>query len=126
MRIFALIPVLAAFVTAVSVDSSCGLEIGRGDVESYIALSTAPPVGVITHRGVIEVLDSNDKRLGYISKNLNKYGLLGYDPSVESALLVTFTTGQTSTGNSTKLDITATVCFHPPIPSTLGFSSHPP
>ena len=121
MRIFALIPVLAAFVTAVSVDSGCGLEIGRGDVESYIALSTAPPVGVITHRGVIEILDSNDKRLGYISKNLNKYGLLGYDPLVENALLVTFTTDQTST----KLDITATVCFHPSIPITLGFSSHP-
>ena len=64
MKIFALISGLAAFATAVAraavpVDPGCGLEIGSGDIESYITLSTAPPITVtaIIHSGVIEVLD---------------------------------------------------------------------
>ena len=115
--IFALIPGLAAFATtvaraAVPVDPGCELEIESGDIESYIGLSTAPPVTVIkAHRGVIEVLDSKkkNKRLGYISKNFDEYRLLSYDPSIEQALVVTFTTGHP--GHSTRLDLTPTVCF---------------
>ena len=118
MRIFALILGLAAFATAVAraavpVDPGCGLEIGSGDVESYIALSTAPSVTAIIHSGMIEVLDPNNNRLGYVSKNIREGGELMYDPLVANALVVTFATDQ-STGYSTKLDITATVCLiHP-------------
>ena len=123
MRIFALIPALAAFVTAVPVDAGCGLETGRGDVESYVALSTAPPdTEIVTHSGVIEVLDSNDNRLGYVSKNLYKNGQLINDPLYENALVVTFTTAQTGAGYSTKLYLTTTVCLNPS--AILGFSSH--
>ena len=94
-------------------------------LESYIALSIAPPITVIAiiHSGVIEVLDPNDNRLGFVSKNIREGGELIYDPSFANALVVTFATDQ-STGYSTKLDITATVCFDPSI--ILDFSSHCP
>ena len=118
MRIFASIPTLAALVTVVAgavfrVNTGCGLEIGREDVESYIALSTGPPGTVIRYRGTIEVLDSKNKRLGYISKKLNKGGELKYDPSGANALIVTFATDP-KTG-SIQLGLTATVCFDPSI-----------
>ena len=119
MRVFALVSALATLVTAVTgaaarVDTGYGLEIGREDVESYVALSTAPPdPEIVTRSGVILVSDTNDKRLGYISKNLQKNGLLINDPVFANALVVTFTMARTSTGHSTKLYLTATVCFDP-------------
>ena len=70
-RIFTLILALAAFVIAVPADISCGLEIGCGDVQSCIALSDAPPTTVIAQSGVIQVFNSNDKSLGYISEHLS-------------------------------------------------------
>jgi len=106
-----LIPALAAFVTAVAgattrVDTGCGLEIGREDVESYIALSAGPPADTVkAHKGVIEVLDSNKTRLGYISRKLS-HGEAMYDPVIDNALVVTFATSP-ETGN-TKFDLTAT------------------
>ena len=128
MRIFALISALATFVTTVAgaaarVDTGCELGIGREDVESYIALSPVPPdPEIVTRSGVIQVVDSDDKRLGYISKNLPKDGQLINDPLYENALVVTFTTAPTSAGYSTKLYLTATVCFDPSIITGLLFS----
>ena len=124
MRIFALIPALVAFVTAAPADTSCELEIGCGDVQSYIALSDPPPDSVITHIGVIQVFDSSDKSLGYIPKNLHSNGHSHYDPLIENALVVTFTTDEASTGFSTELGLTATVCFDPF--AAPGSPSHPP
>ena len=130
MRIFALIPALAAFITVfagatVPVDTSCGLEIGCGDVESYIALSDVPSIAgtPITHSGVIEVFDANDESLGYISKYLRSEGHSHYDPLLKNALVVTFATDQYSSGFDTKIDLTVTVCFDPFVAS--GSNSHP-
>ena len=127
MRIFALIPALAAFVAAVAgaaveVDAGCVLGIGLGGFETCIALSTAPPDIESWHTGSIEVLDSDNKHLGCISNNLDKYGQLIYDTSAENAIIVSFKT--TSTGSSTKLDLTATVRFDPS--TILDFTSHSP
>ena len=124
MRIFAFIPALTAFVTAVAcsaipVDTSCRSRVRCGDVESYIA---PPFTAAITYTGVIEVLNSNNKFLGYISKDLCSDSENScYDPLVTNALIVTFTTGQAS---NTKLDLTATVRFGPSVMA--GSSSHLP
>lgn len=122
MRIFGLIPALAAFTTAVAgatvpVDSHSGFE------DAQLPLSVVP-LNTITHTGVIEVLGPNDKLLGYISKNLLDKALSCYDPSVKNATIVTFTTDQTSTGLSTKLDLTPTVRSDPSV--IPGSPSHPP
>ena len=70
--------------------------------------SSVPPA-TITYTGVIEVLDSNNNILGYVSSNLLQGAQAGYDPSLANALVVSFTTDQT--GSGTQLDLTATVCF---------------
>ena len=127
MRIFALIPALAAFVAAVAgaaveVDAGCVLGIGLGGFETCIALSDQPPGADIKYSGRIEILDEKDKRLGYISKFVNKRGQLTYEPSIADALVVTFAAA--STGTTSKIYITATVCLDASIiPS---FSSHRP
>ena len=77
-----------------------------------------------TYIGVIQVLDSNDKFLGYIPKNLQGKAYSTYDPLVDNALVVTFTTGRTRTGSSTKLALTATVCFD--LSAVPGSPSYPP
>ena len=130
MRIFALIPALAAFVTvvagaAVPADASCGLEIGCD--ESQILLSDGPSItSRVTYSGVIEVLDSNDESLGYVPKNLHSEGQSHYDPLLKNALVVTFTISRSRTdaGFSTGLYLTATVCFDPFVAP--GSLSHPP
>ena len=124
MKIFALILAFAAFAIAVPADISCGLEIGCGDVQSRIALSDAPPTTVIAQSGVIQVFDSNDKSLGYISKHLSGNGHSRFDPSIENALIGTFTSDRAGTGFSTKLDLTVIVCFDPF--AAPGSLSHPP
>ena len=69
-----------------------------------------PPPSMITHSGVIEVLDPNKNILGYVSKNLGNGGAqYVYDPSLANALTVTFQTG--SSGSGSQLDITAVVSF---------------
>ena len=127
MRIFALIPALAAFVAAVTgaaveVDAGCVLGIGLGGFETCIALSNAPPDSAIRWSGKVEVLDEKNKRLGYISKSLNKGGQLTYNSSESNALVVSFVT--VPKVPPVKLDIIATVCFAPSI--ILCFSSHRP
>ena len=85
--------------------------------------SSAPPA-TITHREVIETLDSSDNLLGYISKDLfNGDAQSKYVPSVANAVIVTFTIDQSSSG--TKLDLSGTVRFDPSVMPP-GFSSHPP
>ena len=118
MRIFTLISAFAALVApAVSVGTGSGLD------NAEVPLSVTP-VDMITHIGMIEVHDSDDKLLGYISKDLCAKALACYNPSIKDALVVTFTTNRLSTGLSTELDLTATVRLGP---SAMPCSpSHPP
>ena len=78
----------------------------------------------ITHREVIEILDSSDNLLGYISKDLfNGDSQSKYDPSVANAVIVTFTIDESCSGP--KLDLAGAVRFDPSVMPP-GFSSHPP
>lgn len=73
--------------------------------------SSVPPPVTITHTGIIEVHDaSNGNLLGYISKNLVNGGAqLGYDPSIANALLTSFQTDSSGSGND--IDISMAVCL---------------
>ena len=85
--------------------------------------SSAPPA-MITHREVIEILDSSDNLLGYFPRTYSM-GMPNRNmtPSVANAVIVTFTIDQS--GSGTKLDLAGTVRFDPSVMPP-GFSSHPP
>lgn len=61
----------------------------------------------ISHRGVIQVIDpSNNAVLGYISKNSVKRAQLRQEPGIDNALIVTFNTDSTGSGNNLNLAMT--------------------
>lgn len=87
-----------------------------------VTASNVPPTPVTTtNTGVIEVYDSQDNLMGYVSKNMVDGRQYGYDPSLANALSVTFDTDQT--GSGTQLNIRTTVCAQ--AASFSGFFSPP-
>jgi hypothetical protein len=71
--------------------------------------STVP--ATLSHHGVIQVIDTiNGTVLGCVSKSSLKRAQLRYQPTIDSALIVTFETDLT--GSGTNLNIVMTVCFY--------------
>jgi len=79
----------------------------RGSPVRRQSPSSVPPPVIITHTGIVEVHNAaNGNLLGYIGKNLVNGGAqLGIDPSVANALIISFPTDSTGSGDDIDISI---------------------